>query len=339
MNTPTMLAAIAVLGSMVAGTATAHHSPAAFDLDKEVIIEGTLTKFLLANPHTYLTVETVGADGKRVSQDIEAGPISTMQPIGLTRDSLRVGEHVIVRASPSRRGAGHTVLGLDATRADGRVFPLFALSASVRPASAALATSIEGVWLPTQDGFSTLWAAVETWPLTNTGRQALAEARRVNATTHSDCVPGGAPMLMVFLVATTVTVDAHRIVFEIDWLDAQRVVHLDLDAHPPNLEPTLQGHSIGHWDSDVLVVDTIGFTPHAEGIGFGMPSSDRKHLVERFALSTDRRHLDYDVVVEDPLYLTEPARHRSEWAYSPGLPASGVKCDLEIARRYLREGG
>lgn len=339
MHTRAALGAIAVLGSVLTGAASAHHSPAAFDLDKEVIIEGTLTKFLFANPHTYLTVETVGSDGKRVSQDVEAGPISTMQPIGLTRDSLRVGEHLIVRASPSRRGAGHTVLGLDATRADGRVFPLFALSASVRPASTALATSVEGVWLPTQDGFRTLWAAVETWPLTNTGRQALGEARRVNATTHSDCVPGGAPMLMVVPVATTVTVDTDRIVFQIDWLDAQRVVRLDLDAHPAMLEPTLQGHSIGHWEGDMLVVDTIGFAPHAEGIGFGLPSSDRKHLLERFTLSADRRHLEYEVIVEDPLYLTEPARHQSKWEYNPDLPASGVKCDLEIARRYLREDG
>ncbi len=104
MRTRAALGAIAALGAVLTAPASAHHSPAAFDLDKEMIVEGTLTKFLFANPHTYLTVETVGTDGKRVSQDVEAGPISTMQPIGLTRDSLRVGEHIVVRASRSPSG-------------------------------------------------------------------------------------------------------------------------------------------------------------------------------------------------------------------------------------------
>lgn len=74
MHARAALVAIAVLGSVLAGTATAHHSPAAFDLDKEVIIEGTLTKFLFANPHSYLTVESMGRNGERVSQDVEVGP-------------------------------------------------------------------------------------------------------------------------------------------------------------------------------------------------------------------------------------------------------------------------
>jgi hypothetical protein len=68
-----------------------------------------------------------------------------------------------------------------------------------------------------------------------------------------------------------------------------------------------------------------------------MPSSDRKHLVERFALDDDRRHLVYDVTVEDPIYLVQPVHHSAQWEYSPDLKPSGVKCDLEVARRYLRE--
>jgi hypothetical protein len=87
----------------------------------------------------------------------------------------------------------------------------------------------------------------------------------------------------------------------------------------------------------VLAIDTVGFTSHAEGIGFGMPSSDRKRLVERFTLNADRRHIDYEVAIEDPVYLREPVRHASQWEYSPDPSPSGVKCDLDVARRYLRE--
>ena len=335
-NVSRVRAVVLVSGLALAAAAGAHHSPAAFDTSKEVRLEGKLTKYAYNNPHTYLTLEVVGAGGATVEQQVEAGPISNMQPLGLMRDSLQVGEHVVVRANPSRRGPGYTVLGLDVTRADGKVFPLFITSASARSASTAVATTLAGVWRPTLSSFMALNAAIPAWPLTAEGRQKLADTRRANRTTQSDCVPAGAPMLMVYPVVSTVKVGATQVVFDIDWLDAQRVVHLGA-AHPANLEPSLQGHSIGRWDGSALVVDTIGFAPHEEGLGFGMASSERKHLVERFALADDRRHLVYDVTIDDAAYLTQSVRYSARWEYSPDLTPSGVACDLEVARQYLRE--
>jgi hypothetical protein len=336
-NVPHAGAVALAIGLLLSANGAAHHSPAAFDLGKEVRLEGKLTRYAYNNPHTYLTLEIVGGDGARVTQQVEAGPISNMQPLGLMRDSLNVGESVVVRANPNRRGPGYTVLGLDVTRADGKVFPLFVTSASVRAARAAVATSIAGVWRPPVSSFMALNTAVGSWPLTAEGRQKLTDNRSANRTTHSDCIPAGAPMLMAYPVASTVKVDATKVVFDIDWLDAERVVHLDVAAHPADLEPSLQGHSIGRWEGNTLVVDTIGFAPHEEGLGFGMASSERKHLVERFALDDDRRHLVYDVTVEDPAYLTQPVRHSARWEYSPDLAPSGVACDLAVAREYLRE--
>jgi hypothetical protein len=190
-----------VVGVYGAAPLLAHHSPAAFDQTKEVRLEGTVTRFAYNNPHTYLTIDVVGPEGRVVSQEVEAGPISTMQPLGMTRDSLKIGDRVIVRAVPRRRGTG-TVLGLDVTKANGTVVPLFLGTASARRASAALATSMAGMWHPLQAGFSALNRAVPSLPLTERGREELAATRRANATTHSDCVPAGAPMLMVYPVAT-----------------------------------------------------------------------------------------------------------------------------------------
>ena len=330
--------AVLVAACGFADSSTAHHSPAAFDQSKEIVIEGKLTRFSFNNPHTYLTLEIVGPDGAAMSQDVEAGPISTVQPLGLMRDSLQVGEHVAIRGNPSRRGAGHTVLGLYVTRADGKVLPLSVSSASARAPNTSRASSIAGTWHPTFASFAGLYDVIDSWPLTDDGRQRLLEARRSGFTTHSDCVPAGAPMLMVYPVATGVRIDSTTVVFDIDWIGSERIVHLGTE-HPQNLEPTLQGHSIGRWEGEVLVVDTVGFTAHAEGIGFAMPSSERKHLIERFALADDRRHLVYDVTIEDPVYLTEPVRYTGQWEHAPDLAPSGVPCDLEIARRYLREAG
>lgn len=322
--------------AVFADSATGHHGPAAFDQNQEIVIEGTLTRFSPNNPHTYLTLETIGPAGAVALQDVEAGPISTVQPLGLTRDSLQVGEHVTVRANPSRRAAVRTVYGLYVTRADGTVLPLSVSSASVRARSTSRAASIAGTWHPTFASFAALYDVIASWPLTDDGRQLLLDARRNGFTTHSDCIPAGAPMLMVYPVATTVRIDSKAVVFDIDWIGSQRIVHLDTQ-HPPNLEPTLQGHSIGRFEGDVLVVDTVGFTAHKEGIGFAMPSSERKHMIERFALASDGRHLLYDATIEDPVYLSAPVRYMGQWDYAPDLVASGVACDLEIARRYLRE--
>jgi hypothetical protein len=330
-----LAAAAVIVAPLLVATAAAHHSPAAFDQTREVRLEGTVTKYAYGNPHTYITIEMAGPGATRVSQQIEVAPISTVLPLGLTRDSLKIGDRVSVRAVPRRRGTG-TVMGLDVTRADGAVLPLHISAASVRPPSTAQATSIAGTWLPSAAYFTALNRAVPNLPLTEAGRAQLAESRRANATTHSDCVPAGAPMLMVYPVASRVTVTSSTVVFDIDWLDAQRIVHLGA-AHPTSLEPSLQGHSIGRWEGSVLVVDTVGFAPHAEGIGFGLGSSAAKHLVERFSLEPDGKLLRYEVMVEDPEYLAEPLRHTSLWAYRPELPFSGAECDLEVARQYLRE--
>jgi hypothetical protein len=320
----------------VAGVAGAHHSPAAFDRSREVLLEGSVTKFAYANPHTYLSLDVTGPDGRVVSQEVEVGPVSVVQALGLERDSLQVGDHVTVRANPSRRGAGHTVMGLDVTLANGSVLPLHLESASVRPTTHARSTSIAGTWYPAAAGFTSLFLASSSWRLTEAGRTAFAESRRTNRTTHADCVPAGAPMLMLYPVVSTVRISPDTVMFDIDWLDAQRVVHLGT-THPTNLAPTLQGHSVGRWEGDVLVVETIGFAPHAEGIGYGMPSSEQKRLVERFALEPDGRQLRYEVTVEDPVYLLEPIRHSAEWVFRPDLQRSGIRCDLEVARQYLRE--
>ena len=99
----------------------------------------------------------------------------------------------------------------------------------------------------------------------------------------------------------------------------------------------MHGHSIGHFEGGTLVVDTTGYAPHPEGLAFDLPTSARKHVVERFTLSDDRKHIEYEAVVEDPEYYAAPIRHTSEWNYRPDQKPSGLPCDLEAARRFSRD--
>jgi hypothetical protein len=84
----------------------------------------------------------------------------------------------------------------------------------------------------------------------------------------------------------------------------KRQIHIGMTEHPANLEPSYAGHSIGNWEGDTLVVDTVGF---AEGV-LSPPtrSSEQMHIVERFTLDTDTLALKREYSVTDPVYLAAP---------------------------------
>ena len=140
---------------------------------------------------------------------------------------------------------------------------------------------------------------------------------------------------MVYPVTSVVEVGPDVVKFHVDWMSSERVVYLDGRGHPENAAPSLHGHSIGHWEGGALVVDTTQFTPHKQGNAMDLPSGPRKHVVERFTLSDDRKHLVYESTVDDPDYLAAPVTYRGEWDYRPDLAPSGLACDLDVARRFL----
>jgi len=84
----------------------------------------------------------------------------------------------------------------------------------------------------------------------------------------------------------------------------KRLIHVGMKDHPADITPSYAGHSIGNWEGDTLVVDTIGFE---QGV-LSPPtrSSSRLHIVERFSLDTAKMALKREYTVTDPIYLAEP---------------------------------
>jgi hypothetical protein len=99
----------------------------------------------------------------------------------------------------------------------------------------------------------------------------------------------------------------------------------------------VHGHSIGRWEGATLVVDTVGYAAHPEGFAFDTPSSAAKHVVERFTLNADRKHLDYEAIVDDAEYFASPVIHRGQWDYRPNQQPSGLPCDRDSASRFATE--
>lgn len=96
----------------------------------------------------------------------------------------------------------------------------------------------------------------------------------------------------------------------ISTVGAVRHIYTDGRPHPPKDElwPTLMGDSIGHWEGDTLVVDTIATRKRlyvAELSGFFVPASDQLHFTEGIRMvNHDRMQIDY--TVEDPVALAKP---------------------------------
>jgi hypothetical protein len=104
--------------------------------------------------------------------------------------------------------------------------------------------------------------------------------------------------------------DENSIKLSYGFMDIVRTIHLDQDAHPDDVTPSRAGHSIGHWDGDTLVVDTVGFSEGYLDTRAGAKHSTELHIVERFALSEDRKSLNRDYVGNDSVYLTAPFEGR-----------------------------
>jgi hypothetical protein len=84
-----------------------------------------------------------------------------------------------------------------------------------------------------------------------------------------------------------------------------RIIHTDGRSHPKDLDPTWFGDSIGKWERDTLVVDTVGLDERTWLDTAGHEHSDQLHLVERFQ-KVDNNTLKWTVTFEDPKFYTEP---------------------------------
>lgn len=325
---------VLALSIFAAFPSAAHHSPSIFDLNRELTLEGTVTAVSWRNPHVYLAVEVAGPDGSLVEQQIEAAAVSNMVALGVDANTIRPGEHVVVQVKPHRSPASRIVLGWVLTRADGTIIPLNLRAQGPTVPGTAAASSLAGTWVPQGRGFANLSAAARSWPLTEAGRAAAVATADARRAVRSECIPYGPPAIMSLPVTIVVAMDDRQASFKVDVMNTERVVHLDQAEHPSVLEPSLFGHSIGHWEGATLVVDTVGYAAHPEGFAFDLPSSGSKHVVERFTLSADGKHLDYEAIVEDSEYLAEPVTHRWQWDYRPDQRPSGLPCEPEVAGRF-----
>src|SRR5688572_31917197 len=104
--TPLLAAIASAAAAALSAPASAHHSQSMFDTTKEIVIEGTVSRFDWVNPHMYLVVATKGPDGQPALVEGEGVGITQALVDGLDRNALTPGTPVVMRANPNRGGWG-----------------------------------------------------------------------------------------------------------------------------------------------------------------------------------------------------------------------------------------
>jgi len=323
--------AVLIAAALAAATpALGHHSGAMFDQTAIVTLEGTVSRFNWANPHVYIFVETSDASGQTVEWQLETDSTAIMTRDGWTPTTLTPGARVSVRANPDRNTNRSHARLLSLVKEDGQ---LFTRRSSGR-ASSVRASSLSGVWDAIRNDDPQRFTLG-----TPTEKGATAQAAYRDADyPAANCIPYAAPHLMALApYRFEFDIQADRVVITAEFFNVVRTAYTDGRTHPENGERSNQGHSVGSWDGEVLVVDTALFADDPAGNLRGIPSGAQKHVVERFRLSEDGMQLNIDYVVEDPEYLLEPTTGTSVWDYAPDGEMLPFGCSVENASFYFLE--
>lgn len=185
---------------------------------------------------------------------------------------------------------------------------------------------------------NTLWPANP--PFTPVG---ASESRRLTDIRNVvPCQPGGPIFAMweMGLFPIEILEAPDRIVIKPENSALPRRIFLDGGTHPEDLEPSWMGHSIGAWDGDVLVVDTIGTngrTRAMNGVGSNagvssedtkprLPVSNQLHLVERLRLVADGEILEDEMTITDPQSYTAPFVVKHYWQRRPDIDVLEYFC-------------
>jgi hypothetical protein len=164
--------------------------------------------------------------------------------------------------------------------------------------------------------------------------RALFEARsRTRFEPYTRCKPSGGPREVATAYGTQFVEfpDMNKMyIFPTGGPRHFREVWLDGRGHPDNVKPTYHGHSIGHWEGDTLVVDTIGFNEKMWFDAEGSPHTEQLHLVEKFTrLSLEQ--LKYEITIDDPGAYTAPWSSGFYMNWTPGETFQFVCQDANMA--------
>ena len=181
-----------------------------------------------------------------------------------------------------------------------------------------------GVWLSGNYSFSNTGGPYPLQPWA----QKLANERR--ATQGKDdpeakCLPAGVPRITPYPMKLVQTPKLVVMLFEGN-VHNYRQFFMDGRPHDKDLDPSWMGESIGKWDGDTLVVDTLNFNDKTWLTGGGAPHTTQLHVTERYQ-RPDLGHLQIEITLEDPGAFTKPHTFKREHILSTAWEIHEYVCN------------
>ena len=351
--------------------AYAHHGAGRYDMRTNVELDGKLTRLDFVNPHSYVYFDVVDKDGKVTAMKCEMRSATTLRRSGWSPDMFKPGVSIKVSGHPHRDDpTACTVETL--TLGDKPTLERYqqlseakSVDRTKRPQRLADGRpNLAGDWAQEQH-------VLATPPGGRTGLVPISQAAAIRAgkLPMPKGPAGWFPPPVTLTAAGRAAADAlskrptsenPRLSCQItsilfDWVfdgsvnritqsattikmeygaGLTRTVHMNMPTHPAKITPSRGGHSIGRWDGDTLVVDTVGFEPGS--LSGNLPHSDKLHVVERFTLNPTTLELTRGIVAEDPLYFAD--KYVDSDSVLPADTSFRVEACRELAPEYQQPG-
>jgi hypothetical protein len=341
--------------------ALAHHSlAAAYDEKKPVTLKGTITKFDWTNPHVFLYVDVTDASGNVANWAVEFPSRIELKRDGWTQESTKIGDVVTIDASLARNGSkeanGKVVTLAGGKKLNAAPAPFLKISSAAKPAPHWPDGHVRLGTVPGETGY---WSSTAAAIMQETGAnvridpdgllaniadaakvapfqpwaKGLYEYRQKNLLKDdpmSACLPPGGPrQFQVPYGISIVEQPEKKRIFVMsgggnrNW----RLINLDARAHQPDdILPTYYGDSVGKWEGDTLVIDSIGFNERFWFTNGGLPHTENLHLTERIS-RPDFNTLKYEVRVDDPGAYTKPWSSSWTLQWVPNQEIEEYFCD------------
>ena len=341
---------------LIAIPALAHHSvTAVYDERKSVTLKGTVVRFDWTNPHVFVALEVSGD-----TWNIEFPSRIELKRDGWTQDSLRIGDVVTIDASSARDGSkgayAKAVVLANGRHLSAEPAPFPKVSAASKPTPRWPDGHPRLGFVPGETGY---WTSTASSILEENGSSVrvngngllanIADAGKVapfqpwakglyeyrQKTLLKDdpmasCLPPGGPrqFQVPYGIQILEQPEKQRIFVMSGGGDRNwRLIHLDARAHQPDdLQPTYYGDSVGKWEGDTLVIDTLGFNERFWFSNGGLPHTESLHLTERIS-RPDFGTLKYEVRVDDPGAYTRPWSGGWTLQWVPGQEIEEYFCD------------